>query len=133
METLRKSVAAAGPDGEEAFGLARGGAGRARGSPERRRPDGPVQPRRLRRDVAVFAARIRFVAQPARKLVVRQYREHAILDLRDQFVGRDGDDGERPLPFACQRTDDRPLSFSYRHIPPMSEPFSKQSKATPRW
>jgi hypothetical protein len=94
---------------------------------------GSWPPRRLRRDVAVFAAWIRFVAQPARKLVVRQYRKHAILDLRDQFAGRDGADGERPLPFACQRTDDRPLSFSYRHIPPMSEPFSKQSKAKPRW
>jgi hypothetical protein len=48
-------------------------------------------------------AGIRFVAQPARKPIVRQDREHAIMDLRDQFVGRDGDDGERPLPFACQR------------------------------
>jgi hypothetical protein len=45
-------------------------------------------------------AGIRFVAQPARKPIVRQYREHAIMDLRDQFVGRDGDDGERPHPFA---------------------------------
>jgi hypothetical protein len=59
-------------------------------------------------------AGIRLVAQPARKPIVRQYREHAIMDLRDQFVGRDGDDGERPLPFACQRI--API-FSYPATP----------------
>ena len=45
-------------------------------------------------------ARIGLGAEPARVLRDRDDRRHAVVDRSDQFVGGNGDDAERPLPFA---------------------------------
>lgn len=52
----------------------------------------------LRRERHQQVMGIFLIAQPAWKLVVREYRQHAVVDRRDELVGRNSDDGEGALP-----------------------------------